>query len=375
MHRTRVVMVSGNAPPVLDGVGDCVSYLMAELARQRPEWGWYWVCRRPRWFHSPIVFRDGVTLVRPHHGWTARGIARATSAVRRLRPDILHVQEQIHSFYESDAAVAIAGAAPVPLVTTLHEFHVELPSVRHTIDLVKRSDLIIANDARNAERSREHAGREVDHRWWSANTVLPPDPSWGVRPIPGVAATFGFISGLKALPTVHESLKRLRPAHPDLRWRIIGPFHPESNADHAALSRTIDGDWVEFTGGFPVRDRRLRTLLGEAQTMLLPYTDGASLRRTTLQAAWAFGMAVVTTPPPHPEPEIKDGENCLLVPDLDPEKWASAVGRLLADPALAARLRAGSLATAERLGWARLARLHLEAYDALLARAGRAVAR
>ena len=104
--------------------------------------------------------------------------------------------------------------------------------------------------------------------------------------------------------------------------------------------------------------------------MPLPFADGASLRRTTLQAAWAFGLPVVTTPPDRPTDAIADGENCVLVREPTPEAWAEALGRVLTDHALAGRLRAGSLAAAERFSWARLAAAHVEIYEGLLARSG-----
>jgi D-inositol-3-phosphate glycosyltransferase len=100
--------------------------------------------------------------------------------------------------------------------------------------------------------------------------------------------------------------------------------------------------------------------------MLLPFADGASTRRTTLQVAWAFGLPVVTTPPIEPTDAILDGENALLAPGDDPEAWASAVGRILTDPFLTGRLRAGSLRAADRFSWERLAAAHLAMYEALL---------
>jgi D-inositol-3-phosphate glycosyltransferase len=100
--------------------------------------------------------------------------------------------------------------------------------------------------------------------------------------------------------------------------------------------------------------------------MLLPFADGASLRRTTLHAAWAFGIPAITTPPPCTEPEIADGINCLLVREPTPEAWADAIARLLDDPVLESRLSEGGRAAAAAYGWPELARRHLALYDRLL---------
>lgn len=368
MKRRRILMVSGSAPPVPDGVGDCTDRLICELARLRPGWAWYWLCRRPRWFHSPVVRRDGLTLLRPSHTWSPRGVRLVTAVARGLGPDLIHVQEQIHSFFETDAACRVADVATsagIPLVTTLHEYHTELPSVRFTSELVERSSAVIANDPRNAERCLAETGRAPDHRWWSGGTVRPLEPGSRPETVPGRLTTFGFIGGLKSLDVVGQALRLVRSESPEVHWKIVGPFRPESDRNHAELARGLGTVGVEFTGGFSVRDPALKSLLAESEIMLLPYLDGASERRSTLHVAWAYGLPVLTTPPPTANDAIRDGENCLLVREPTAEAWAAAVRRVRADGALSDRLRRGSLASADRFSWARLAGLHLGLYDRL----------
>jgi len=373
MKRRRILMVSGSAPPVRDGVGDCTDRLICELARQRPDWAWYWLCRRPRWFHAPVVRRDGFTLLRPSHTWSPRGVRLVRAVARGLRPDLVHVQEQIHSFFETDAACRVADvatAAGVPLVTTLHEYHTELASVRFTSELVRRSAAVIANDPRNAERCLAETGRAPNQRWWSGGTVRPLDPGSRPATVPGRFTTFGFISGLKSLGVVGEALRSVRAGSPEVHWKIIGPFHPESDPGHAALAQSLGTDGVEFTGGI-ANDLPLRRLIAESEVMLLPYADGASERRTTLHVAWAFGLPVLTTPPPTANDAVIDGVNCLLVREPTAEAWAAAIRRVRSDPELSDRLRRGSLAAADRFSWARLAGLHLGLYESLLGSSGR----
>jgi glycosyltransferase involved in cell wall biosynthesis len=358
-------MVSGHAPPVLDGVGDYAAALTAELARQRPSWRWTILTRRPGWRAWPIAFGPGYRIVRPNRTWSERGCRRACDTLRRLAPDIVHIQDQIHSYFETDAAPRLAASAGCPVVTTLHEYHVELPSVVHTDDLVRGSTALIANDARNAERCLERTGRDPA-RWWSGSTVAPPGQGESIAREDDLVTTFGFLSALKSVDDPLAALKRLRERGRPLRWRIVGPFHPERNPAHSRLAQVTEPGQVEFTGAVPGRGPRLRRLLAPSRVMLLPYADGASLRRTTLHVAWAFGIPVITTPPPCAEPAIVDGENCLLVSEQTPEAWESALERLLSDPDLEARLSAGGLRSAETFGWPALARRHLDLYDRLL---------
>jgi glycosyltransferase involved in cell wall biosynthesis len=365
MRRPRILLVSGNAPPVIDGVGGFTARLLVELRRRRPEWNWRWLARRPRWFHFPLVARGGIPLYRPAHTWSPRGQDLACAAARWIRPDLVHVQEQIHSFHETAAAVRLARATKAAIVTTLHEYHVELPSVVHTNDLVKISDIVISNDPRNASRCLDQTGRIVDRHAWSGAPIDPPNPPASVSPQPGLVVTFGFLSALKSFVLVHAALAQLRKAHPAVRWRIVGPFEPATNPYHAELARTLNDPWIEFTGAIS-EPKLLQSALAEAELMVLPFADGASLRRTTLHTAWALGLPVVTTPPAISSEALEDGSSCLLVREGSVDEWSDAIGRVMTLRALASQLRAGSLDAAARYSWDRLATLHLEVYDSLL---------
>lgn len=369
MRLPRVLFLTGNAPPAIDGVGDYTDRLLEELTRQRPDWRWWWLSRRPRWYSWPLTWRGRVRLIRPVRDWGVRSQGRAFRAVALVRPDIVHIQEEMYAFHETAAAASIATRCHAPAVTTLHEFHTDHPRIAFTKQLVTHARVVIANDPRTADRCLAATGRAVDHLWWSGPTVLPArNPPPPIRP--GLLLTFGFLSALKQVGLVHEAIRILRSAHPerDLRWRIIGPFEPRTNPDHAALERAFasDRDWIELTGVVADQDR-LRALLAEAEVMLLPFADGASTRRTTLHTAWAFGIPVITTPPKEPTDAIRDGENACLVSESTPEAWCSAIDRAQTDRALADRLRLGGLAAAERFSWHRLAAEHIAMYEALLA--------
>ena len=363
-RRTRVLMVSGEAPPLCGGVGDSTHQLLREMAALRPGWRWLWLSRRPRWKSAPIAKLGPITLLRPAFGWGSTS-TRASEVVARLcRADLVHVQEEEYSYAHGDAAWRIAAAARAPIVSTIHELHRDGPGVSHTVRLARRSDVVVANDRRTAERCGDCAGRPADHILWSANTIRPPEPGARIDRRPGAITTFGFINRLKQLDVVHAGLGLLRDGRPDLSWKIIGPFEPRAVDHHAGLARRLGDDWVTFTGGLP--EAGVRSSLAESRLMILPYSDGASTRRGTLQVAWAFGMPVITTPPPSAEPMIEDGRNCLLVRDASPRAWADAIARVLDDPALEARLREGSLATARAFSVSRQAARYIEIYESLL---------
>jgi glycosyltransferase involved in cell wall biosynthesis len=367
MKHARIVIVTGNPPEMTCGVAHTTARLVEELRRQRPEWEFLWQCRRARWFDSPFSVVGGTKTIRPNHTWDRFGTWLATTTSRAAKPDVLHIQEAIHSYHETGAAATMAQAASCPVVTTLHEFHTELGSVDHTIDLVRNSTAIIANDARAANRCRDRAGKVPDLMGWSPATITP-SPTYQRHPVPGFFTTFGIMGDLKLMELVYDAISMLQPARRKLRWCIVGPFNPALNAYHRRLQEKFDPSWVTFTGQMVAGkdDLELEAVFSKTAAMLLPFADGPSTRRTTLQAAWAFGIPVITTPPPDGENAILDDVNCVTARPDSPQIWADAIARVLDSPSLSGRLASEGLRTADDFSSRHLAQLHLDLYDRLI---------
>jgi glycosyltransferase involved in cell wall biosynthesis len=367
MKRRRLLMISGNSPPIICGIADYTANLLQISKQLYPEWEWIWLSRRSRWFNAPISTYRDLQLIRPTHSWNSDGIKLATTAVAWLKPHLIHIQDEIHSYFETDAMVQITKSAQCPVVVTLHEFHQELPSTEHTIKLAKMADAIITCDQGTSDRCVNIANRQPDLQAWSPANVLPLESAQLVQPIPELLTTFGLISPIKQLPIIFNALQHLRQKGLNINWRIIGPFNPKNNAYHAELRESFNVPWVEFTGGFcDTQNIQLRTSIAESIAMLLPFADGASPRRTSLQTAWAFGLPVITTSPVSEESKIQDGVNCLLVRESTPQAWSVAIESLFQDTKIREKLHYGSLATAKYFNWEKLANLTFEIYNSVL---------
>jgi glycosyltransferase involved in cell wall biosynthesis len=295
--------------------------------------------------------------------------------MRTWRPHIVHIQDEVHSFHETRAAIDMAKSAiqiGAKVVVTLHEYHTQLPSVRFTDELVSLADAVIVQDARNGQRCQDRTGRVPAAIGWSPANIDPPPHD--VSPVPNRLVTFGLISPGKGFELVYEALKKVRPSHPELSWHIMGPFDPTRNEYHRELKQRLTEPWVTFTGGGTkeMAEIGFRTALASASVMLLPFSDGCSPRRTTLQAAWAFGLPTVTTSPEVPEPGIRSGDNCVLVPGIGASEseqidaWASAIGSVLSRAELRDVLRRGSLAAAGAHSWSELRSQHEAIYSQVL---------
>jgi glycosyltransferase involved in cell wall biosynthesis len=108
----------------------------------------------------------------------------------------------------------------------------------------------------------------------------------------------------------------------------------------------------------------LAAYLCAADVTVLPYRSVTS--SAMLLAARRFGCPVVATDVGDLGEIVVDGETGLLVPPARPERLASALERLLADPELADRLgRAGQAAALGAEGWPAAARATIALYRRL----------
>jgi len=121
----------------------------------------------------------------------------------------------------------------------------------------------------------------------------------------------------------------------------------------AALEHAAQGLPVRFLGA--VAPAEMPGLYALAELVVLPNraepgeSDGLPL---VFLEANAAGQPVIGGRAGGTEEAVEDGRNGLLVAGEDPAAIAAAVTRVLADPALAARLAAGARAVAAERGWA-----------------------
>ena len=111
---------------------------------------------------------------------------------------------------------------------------------------------------------------------------------------------------------------------------------------------------VHWTGF--LSDTRVSAFLHAADMLVMPYQDGASLRRGTLMAALAHGRPLITTFPSEPTPELVHGENVWLIPAGNTSSLSEAVEILAGDEDLRHRLGEGAAGTARLFTWDQIAK-------------------
>jgi glycosyltransferase involved in cell wall biosynthesis len=188
-------------------------------------------------------------------------------------------------------------------------------------------------------------------------------PIEGVTPVPGrIMVTSSSDVPMKGLVPLLEAVAKLRTER-EVELTVIGRPTEGGRVDRA-IARLGLGDVVRCVSG--ISDEELARLYGEAEVAVVPSLyEGFSLPAIE---AMSCGVAVVaTTGGALPEVVGNDGETGLLVPPDDPGALAGAIGRLMDDPGLRARLgAAGRQRVVSRFTWQVTATGTAECYQAML---------
>lgn len=180
------------------------------------------------------------------------------------------------------------------------------------------------------------------------------------------------VGALKRRKGYHVALRavaRLRERFPNLRYYLVGDdsdltYVAELRADIASLGLE---EHAIITGLVP--GDRLKFIYRQADLfMLTPINVGPSFEGFGIVylEAGACGKPVVGSYGCGAEDAVEDGITGLLAPQEDDEALAERVGRILGDPALAARLGQAGRARAEAQTWTAVAGRYLELYQRAL---------
>ncbi len=181
---------------------------------------------------------------------------------------------------------------------------------------------------------------------------------------------FGFLNRSKGADVLVAALDLLVTSGINAHLLMIGERLGASDATNAStlaeFEAAIDNagltERVKWTGRLD--DSSAGAALNAVDLLLLPFRDGASLRRGTLMAGLANGCAIVTTLPQHPLPELVDGRDLCYTPPSDPAAIAAAVIGLAADTERLEGLRTNARRRSEQFSWAAIAQAHLALYAA-----------
>lgn len=277
--------------------------------------------------------------------------------IRRLAPDLVHhvamkptvfggaasrllgVPAAVHAvtglgflFVRDDAASRVIRAGLLPL----WRFALHHPNARVIFQNPDDMAMFLDRGLAPRERSLLIRGTGVDVERFAP---APADED------PPIAMFPARLLGDKGVREFVAAARLLKGHGLRARFVLVGRRDPLNPTDvgEATLRAWLDEGVVEWWG---FRDDMPQTLNRAAVVCMPSYREGAP--RGLIEAA-ACGLPIVTADVPGCREVVREGVNGLLVPARDAAATASAMGRLLADPALRRRMGEASRALAVEL--------------------------
>lgn len=239
------------------------------------------------------------------------------------------------------AALVAARLAGVPVVAHLHAvFNEDFVADRY----LRTVEAIIGNSRATLNPLRRHVAAERLHVVYNGLDfeVFGPGSDRRGQFFPRTSPLVGFVGIFrpeKGIEYFLEMVRILRPAHPQVRYLLVGGDSPVSSRGWLEkMMRRADDlgicDVVRFTGSRTDIPEMMRSL----DVLVVPsLTEGFG--RVIVEAN-AVGTPVVGSDVEGIPEVIEPGLTGLLVPPRDPQALATAVERILADPVWRARVAA-----------------------------------
>ncbi len=380
----RIGQITGEYPPMQGGVGAFTQ----ELGRALTALG-----------HDVFVYTDRRAAPDPTgtlhitaqaHGWGVGTLWRVHRWARAQRLDVVNLQYQAAAYGMTPPLHVLPLLLRKPrVVITFHDLLVPYlfpkagPLRRQAVLTLARSadGVVVTNASDEAQLAAEHGIARLARIPIGSNIHPTPPPDYqraawraahSYTPDDFVIGYFGFLNASKGVETLLEAVAALRAEGLPARLLMIGGRTGTSDPTNATYAAQIEArvaalglDAAVTWTGF-VDDAAVSAHLLAADTVALPYRDGASYRRGSLMAALAHGCAIVSTQPRSDTPDLRDGEQARLVPPDDVPALVGALHELARNAALRARLSANARKLAQQFAWERIAARTADFFQSLL---------
>lgn len=303
------------------------------------------VIRLGKGFSMPANGSVGTITISPRY------IGQVRAVLERERFDLLHFHEPFvpflslvvlresrsvnvgtfHAYGGWSPAYEFGSRALRGYAARLHGRIAVSAAARHFIDRYFPGEYKVIPNGVDAERY----GRAVPVARWQDDT-------------PNILFV-GRFEPRKGLLVLLKAYRQLRREGVEARLLIVGGGPQEREARRYVATRRLGG--VEFLGR--VSDDEKVQLFRTADVYCSPATGRESFGIVLLEAM-AAGAPIVASDIHGYKGVVRRGREALLVPPREPRELAAAIGRLLADRELAARLSAAGRVRAEEFSWPRV---------------------
>ncbi len=289
-------------------------------------------------------------------------VARSARAVRRLAPDVVHVQWLAVPRFDVRWLGRLARSFPV--VLTAHDV---LPRRAWNAEAWGKALGLVDRVVVHSDRAVEQLAELGVARTRLARILHPAFEAAGPPPGEPAGRTllfFGLLRRYKGLDVLLRAMPAVLRSVPDARLVVAGdPLEPAEPLVELARELGLDGS-VEWRLRF-IEEPELGALFADAALAVLPYRqlDSSGVLATALGA----GRPAVVSDVGSLGTIVAEHGAGRVVPPESPEALAEAIVELLSDPAALAAAAEGARAARGALTWEASAEAHERLYAELVA--------
>jgi len=251
---------------------------------------------------GPILERDGVEVLPVIRGWGITELAKVTKYVRRITPDVVHIQYPTQGYSGRMPALLplLMRFLCKPCVQTWHEPVLGRGGGGQSIGLdvliTVREELMT-----KIPRLTQRALRNTRVSWIPAASLLPTvtlhdDERLKIRQQyvsdgEALLVYYGFVAPLKGIEVLLEIVAKTKAQ------LLMACDFQQSDSYHQSLLNLIYEMGIEsrvtVVGFLP--DEQLSCILAASDAVVFPFRDGALACNSTIDGAVAQGAFVLTT--------------------------------------------------------------------------------
>lgn len=368
----RIGLITGEYPPLQGGVSAHVAMLAKYLVQHG---------------HDVFIFsnnraeqQDNIPLMNTITKWTYQTNRLVQQWVTEHAIEIVNLHFQTAAYDMSPWVHFMPHMIDVPFITTFHDlrFPYLFPKagrIRNWIvmHLARASSGVIVTNHEDLQDVKHlqakmipigssiERAKSVNHDEIRQKLSLTDDDF--------LIAHFGFINHSKGLDTLLHALASLND--PTIKLLMIGGRTGTADPTNATYADTIDSLIVELNlteqilwTGF-VSNHEVGAYLQTADTVVLPFRDGASFRRSSLMAAIEQFCPIITTIPIVSIPEFTS-DAIILVPPEDENQLATAMMSLKQSTEKRNQLRQNVQQLRQRFDWNTITDDTIQFFQAIL---------
>jgi len=357
MNSSRVVMISGNYPPAVCGIGDYTSRLSTEL-RALNYSTTVWTRRQHGLTESP-------TLKMPLIKFDADGMKEVLQRLEEEKPGLIHLQYEVDSFDQNANMwqfVTKAKGIGASLVTTMHALDGPKSwGKMHRMALLPllygSRDIIVCSQ-RQYDGLKKMGGVGNKTQLIPVGTSVPVTGVRTSRPenAPTRFIYFGFVWRGRNIELCLRAFAAASSTRPATLTVVGGVKDTAYQQELNALARSLGvADKVTFAGELPAE--AVSQHLIDSDIALLPFATGVSTGRTTFVAAIEHRLPTVTMAvPENLIPEFRNNGNMVYVSPEDEDGFILEAVRLVEDKEQRDRIAANTASLASYFSWKEIAR-------------------